>query len=87
MSITQAIIAVSLPAVCIAAAAGLMRLFDVKDTTSEQVQAETERLLAQITQEVNKRRRVRAGAPSNATLAELPRLSSMSAARTRIPSA
>jgi hypothetical protein len=87
MSITQAIIAISLPAVCIAAAAGLMRLFDVKDTTSEQAQAETERLLAQITQEVNVRRRIRAGAPSNAALAEFPRFSSLSATRIRIPSA
>ena len=86
MSITQAIIAVSLPAVCIAAAAGLMRLFDVKDTTSEQSQAEIEKLLAQFSAEVQVRRRVRAGAPSDATLEAFPRFSSLSATRTRIPS-
>ena len=86
MSITQAIIAVSLPVVCIAAAAGLMRLFDVKDATSEQAQAEAESLMAQITAEVNVRRRVRAGAPSSAVLAEFPRFSSLSATRTRFPS-
>jgi len=86
MSTTQVILAICLPAMCIAAAVGLMRLFDVKDTTSEQAQAETERLLAQITQEVNVRRRVRAGAPSNAALAEFPRFSSLSETRTRISS-
>ena len=86
MSITQAIITVSLPVVCIAAAAGLMRLFDVKDATSEQAKAEAERLSAQITPQVNMRRRVRAGAPSNAVLAEFQRFSSLSATRTRIPS-
>lgn len=86
MSITHAIIAVSLPAVCIAAAAGLLRLFDVKEVTSEEAQAEAESLLTQSRPEVNVRRRVRAGAPSNAAWAEMQRFSSLSAPRTKIPS-
>jgi hypothetical protein len=39
-----------------------MRLFDVKDATAEQVQAEVEKLLGQANQEVKITRRVRAGA-------------------------
>ncbi len=72
MSITQTVIAVSLPAVCIAAADGLMRLFDVKDATSEQGQAEAERLLAQFPTETNVGQRVRTAAPRNAALVKLP---------------
>ena len=87
MSITQAIIAVSLPAVCIGAAAGLMRLFDVRDTMSDQAQAEAERLLTQIMSEVNVRRRVRAGAPTDAVSADFRRFSSFSETCRRIPSA
>ena len=73
MSITTAITVMSLPVACVAAAAALMRLFDVQDATPAQSQAEAEKLLRQANQEVTIRRRVRAGAPSNAALAEFPR--------------
>ncbi|MEI7538668.1 MAG: hypothetical protein WCJ76_15715 [Comamonadaceae bacterium] len=86
MSITTAITFLSLPVACVAAAAALMRLFDVKDITIEQAQFEAEKLLSQANQEVKMRRRVRAGAPSNAALADFPRLSSPSAVRLRFPS-
>jgi hypothetical protein len=46
MSITTAIIVLFLPFACIAAASALMHLFDVKDATAEQAQAEAEKLLA-----------------------------------------
>ena len=87
MSITTVITVVVLPVACIAAATALMRLFDVKATTPEQSQAEAEKLLAQFNTEVRVRRRVRAGPPSNAALAEFQRLSSLSATRISIPSA
>jgi len=87
MSITQAIIAVAMLVVCIAAAAGLMRLFDVKGATPEQTQAEVERLLAQVNKEVKVRRRVRAGAPTDAVSADFRRFSSFSETCRRIPSA
>ena len=87
MSITTAITVVVLPFACIAAASALMRLFDVKEATPEQVKAEAERLLVQFTPEVKMRRRVRAGAPSNAALADFSGLSSLTATRSRIPSA
>lgn len=48
MSITTAIIAVFLPLACIAAAAALMRLFDVKEATTAQAQIEAEKLLSQV---------------------------------------
>ncbi len=73
MNITTAIAVMSLPVACVAAAAALMRLFDVKDATPAQSQAEAEKLLRQANQEVTIRRRVRAGAPSNAAFAEFPR--------------
>jgi hypothetical protein len=74
MSVTTAIFAVFLPVVCIIAANALMRLFDVKDATLEQTHSDVEELLSQVDREVKLRRRVRAGAPSNAVLAEFPRL-------------
>jgi hypothetical protein len=49
MSFTTVIIAVFMPFACIAAATALMRLFDVKEVTAEQAQAEAEKLLAQPT--------------------------------------
>ena len=52
---------------CIAVAVALMRLFDVKDATAEQVQAETEMLLAQVNREVKTTRRVRAGTLGSTT--------------------
>ena len=72
MSFAAVTIAVFLPVACIAAASGLMRLFDVRGATIEQSQAEAEKLLAQVNREATIRRRVRAGAPSNATLIDLP---------------
>ena len=87
MSIIQAIIAVSMLVVCIAVAAGLMRLFDVKGATPEQTQADVERLLAQVNREVKVRRRVRAGAPTDAVSADFRRFSSFSETCRRIPSA
>ena len=87
MSITTTIIAVFLPLACIGAAAALMRLFDVKDFTPEQSQAEAEKLLLQANREVRVRRRVRAGPPSNAALADFSRFASLSVTQTRIPSA
>ncbi len=87
MSIIQAIIAVSMLVVCIAVAAGLMRLFDVKGATPEQTQADVERLLAQVNREVKVRRRVRAGAPIDAVSADFRRFSSFSETCRRIPSA
>ena len=73
MSITTAITVMSLPVACVAVAAALMRLFDVKDATPAESQAEAEKLLRQANQEVTIRRRVRAGAPINAAFAEFPR--------------
>ena len=87
MSITTVITVVVLPVAGIAAATALIRLFDVKATTPEQSQAEAEKLLAQFNTEARVRRRVRAGPPSNAELADFQRLSSLSATRISIPSA
>ena len=67
MSFTTLIVAVFVAVACIAAAVALMRLFDVKDATAEQVQAETEMLLAQVNREVKTTRRVRAGTLGNTT--------------------
>ncbi len=86
MSITTAVTVVILPLACVAAAAALLRLFDVKDTTAEQAQFEAEKLLAQVNREVTVRRRVRAGAPDNVALAAVPRFTSLSANRIRFPS-
>lgn len=87
MSITTVIIAVFLPVACIAGAAALMRLFDVKVSTAEQARADAEKLLSQANREVKARHRVRAGAPSNVTLADFPHFASLSATRIRFPSA
>ncbi|MFZ4479903.1 MAG: hypothetical protein ACOYNZ_08450 [Rhodoferax sp.] len=86
MTFTTAMVAVFLPIACIATAVALMRLFDVKAATAEQSQVEAEKLLAQVNQEVTVRRRVRAGAPSNATVNNLPRLACLSETRMRFPS-
>ncbi|MFZ4478638.1 MAG: hypothetical protein ACOYNZ_01950 [Rhodoferax sp.] len=85
MSITTTITVVILPIACVAAAAALMRLFDVKDVTTEQAQSEAEKLLSQANREVKIRRRVRAGPPSNAALVDFSRLSSPSSTRMRFP--
>jgi len=74
MNVTTVLFAVFLPVVCIIAANALMRLFDVKDATLEQTHSDVEGLLSQVNREVKQRRRVRAGAPSNAVPAEFPRL-------------
>lgn len=87
MNVNTVILVVFLPAACIAAAAALMRLFEVKEATSEQSQAEVARLLAPVSPEARVRHRVRAGAPSNATLAEFSYLRSQTATRIRLPSA
>jgi len=87
MNIATAIIAVILTLACIVAANALMSLFDVKEATPEQSQAEAEKLLAQFTPQARMLRRVRAGPPSNAAMADFARLSSLSATRPRIPSA
>lgn len=81
MSITTVIVAIFLPFVCIGAAAALMRLFDVKEATVEQAQSEAEKLLVQVNREVPIRRRVRAGAPSNAKLSEFPYFAILNATR------
>jgi hypothetical protein len=86
-SFSAMIISVFLPLACIAAARVLMRLFDVKDATPEQAKAEAEKLLMQVNQEVTIRRRVRAGAPSNAILTNPPHGASLGATRLRFPSA
>ena len=67
MSFTTVIVAVFVAVACIAAAVALMRLFDVKDATAEQVQAEAEKLLAQVDREVKITRRVRAGTLGSTT--------------------
>ena len=85
MNITIIIMAVFLPVACLAAAAALMRLFNVKDATIDQAQAEAERRMLQFTADVKMCRRVRAGPPSNAVLADFPRLSSLSPTRIRFP--
>jgi hypothetical protein len=85
MSITTVIIAVVLPLVCIGAAAAMMRIFDVKEATLEQAQCEAEKLLSQVNREVAKRRRVRAGATSNGTIADFRHLASLSETRIRFP--
>ena len=83
MSLTTVIFAVFLPFVCIAVATALMRLFDVQDATSEQTQSEVEKLLTQANRDVKIRRRVRAGAPSNAALADFSHFASLSETRMR----
>jgi hypothetical protein len=87
MNLTTIILAVFLPLACLAAAAALMHLFDVKDAATEQVQVEVRSLLSKVNRDVQTRRRVRAGAPSNATSAEFSRFASMSSTRIRFPSA
>jgi|GEM_PF-1959152 len=62
MSFTTIFAALLALVACVAVAVALMRLFDVKDATAEQVQAEVEKLLGQAGQEVKITRRVRAGA-------------------------
>ena len=47
MSFPTLIFGVFLPVACIAAATGLMRLFDVMEPTAEQVQSEVEKMLGQ----------------------------------------
>ena len=83
MNLTTIILAVFLPLACLAAAAALMHLFDVKDATTEQVQAEIQSLLSKVNRDVQTRRRVRAGAPSNRRSAEISRFASMSSTRIR----
>ena len=85
-SFSAIIFGVFLPVACVAAATALMRLFDVKDATSEQAKAEAEKLLMQVDQEITIRRRVRAGAPSNAILTNPPHGASLGATRLRFPS-
>lgn len=87
MSFIVLSIAIFLPVASILAAMALMRMFDVKDATAEQTQAEAEKLLAQVNREVKRRHHVRAGAPSNPTLTDVPRFASLSAIRIRFPSA
>ena len=62
MSFTTILAALLALVACVAVAVALMRLFDVKDATAEQAQAEVEKLLRQANQEVKTTRRVRAGA-------------------------
>ena len=81
MSFTSVLIAVVVPVACIAAAVALMRLFDVKDATAEQIQAEAEKLLAQVNQEVKITRRVRVGVLKSTTRVNFLRFSSLSVAR------
>lgn len=83
MSITTVVVVIFLPLVCIGAAAALMRVFDVKEATLEQAQAEAEKLLAQANREVTIRRRVRAGSASNAKYLEFPCFATLSATRRR----
>lgn len=71
MNITTIVIAAFLPVACIAAALALMRFFDVKEAGANQAQSDAEKLLVQVNREVKACRRVRAGAPSTATLAYL----------------
>ena len=85
MSIITVILAIVLPLLSIGVAAALMRMFDVKEATLEQAQFEAEKLLTQVNREVAKRRRVRAGAPSNAPLADFRHLASLSKTRIRFP--
>ena len=85
MSVTTVIFALFLPVVCIAAATGLMRLFDVKDATPEQTQSEVEKLLWDANREVKIRRRVRAGAPVNAAFADFSHFTSLRDDRLRSP--
>lgn len=86
MSLATIIVAVLLPAACIAAAVALMRLFDVKEATVEQAQLEAEKLLAQVNRDLKMRCRVRAGVPLNAALADFNHFSALNAARLRVPS-
>jgi len=86
MNITTVIVLVFLPVACIAAAAALMRLFDVKDATTEQARSEAESWMVQPAPVVKVRRRIRAGAPGHVALADFPRLSSLGVTRIRSPS-
>ena len=61
MSFTTIFAALLALVACVAVAVALMRLFDAKDATAEQVQAEVGKLLAQANREVKNHRRVRAG--------------------------
>lgn len=87
MSITTIFIAAFLPVACIAVADALMRFFDVKEAGANRAQSDAEKLLIQVNREVTARHRVRAGAPSTATLSDFSHFSSLSATRIRFPSA
>lgn len=87
MSVTTLILALFLPVLCIFAATALMRLFDVKVATPEQAKSEVEKLLSQANREVKVRPRVRAGAPSNAALADFSHVASLGKTPMRLPSA
>lgn len=87
MNVTTVILAVFLPVLCIFAATALMRLFDVKDATPEHAKSEVDKLLSQASREVKVRPRVRAGAPSNAALADFSHFSSLRKTPIRLPSA
>lgn len=87
MSITIIFIAAFLPVAGIAAVGALMRFFDVKEAGANRAQSDAEKLLVQVNREVTARRRVRAGAPSTATLSDFSHFCSPSATRIRFPSA
>ncbi len=65
MSFVTLIFAMMVPLGCIAAAIGLMRLFDTNDATPEQLSVEVEKLLEQASREVRVVRRVRAAATTS----------------------
>lgn len=87
MSVTTVILALFLPVFCIFAAIALMRLFDVNGATPQQAKSEVEKLLSQANQDVKVRPRVRAGAPSNAALADFSYFASVSKTPIRLPPA
>lgn len=81
MSFTTIFLAACLPVVCIAAAWGMMHLFDVKQATAEQARADAEKLLSQVNREV-KVRRVRAGTVQDSASGDLSHFSSLRTIRT-----
>ena len=86
MNFTTVATIVFLPVACIAAAAALMRLFDVKDASPEQSKAESEKLMMQVNREA-RIQRIRAGAPSNVVVTGPTHFAAQSATRLRFHSA
>jgi hypothetical protein len=87
MNLTSVVLAALLAMTCLVGGVALIRAFGVKFGTATPDQAQAERLLSQANQELQVRRRVRAGTSSHAMPDTWPQVSTLSTVRIRFPSA